>query len=100
MRVSSRVAANVVMTSFALLAGYAGRAAALEFVLVLGLIGGARLSQPWKRSSSTTHVHIYSDIPLPKPPFDPSGKGPAPKVSRGLGLRSQPDETVNVGVGT
>ena len=37
------VAANVVMTTFALLAGYAGRASALEFVFVLGLMGGATL---------------------------------------------------------
>jgi hypothetical protein len=35
------VAANVVMTAFALIAGYAGRASAFEFVLVLGLMGGA-----------------------------------------------------------
>ena len=37
------VAANLVMTSFALVAGYANRASALEFMLVLGLIGGATL---------------------------------------------------------
>ena len=37
------VAANVVMTAFAILAGYAGRASTLEFVLVLGLMGGATL---------------------------------------------------------
>ena len=35
------VAANVVMTSFALVAGYAGKASALEFLLVLILVGGA-----------------------------------------------------------
>ena len=35
------IATNVVMTIFALLAGYAGRASAIEFVLVLGLLGGA-----------------------------------------------------------
>jgi hypothetical protein len=35
------VAANMVMTGFALLAGYAGRASVAEFALVLGLIGGA-----------------------------------------------------------
>ncbi len=37
------VAANAVMTGFALVAGYAGRASALEFMLVLGLMGGATL---------------------------------------------------------
>jgi hypothetical protein len=37
------VAANVVMTGFAIVAGYAGRASALEFMLPLGLIGGATL---------------------------------------------------------
>lgn len=37
------VAANVAMTSFALVAGYAGRASALQFILALGLIGGATL---------------------------------------------------------
>ena len=37
------VAANAVMTGFALLAGYAGRASAGEFALVLVLIGGATL---------------------------------------------------------
>jgi len=36
-------------------------------------------------------VHLYFKIPLPKPPFDPSGKGPTSRVSRGFGLRSQPD---------
>jgi len=35
------VAANAVMTGFGLLAGYAGRATAAEFALVLVLIGGA-----------------------------------------------------------
>jgi hypothetical protein len=35
------VVSNVVMTTFALIAGYAGRASVLEFVLVLGLMGGA-----------------------------------------------------------
>jgi hypothetical protein len=43
-------------------------------------------------------AHIYFKIPLPKPPFHPSGKGPASRVSRGLGLRSAPDETVKVGM--
>src|SRR5262249_15031459 len=33
------VAANVVMTSFAVLAGYASGATALQFVLVIGLMG-------------------------------------------------------------
>jgi len=37
------VAANVVMTSFAIVAGYANRASALEFMLVLGLTVGATL---------------------------------------------------------
>lgn len=32
---------NVVMTSFALLAGYASRASALQLALVIGLLGGA-----------------------------------------------------------
>jgi hypothetical protein len=35
------VLANIVMTSFALVAGYASRASVLEFVVVLGLLGGA-----------------------------------------------------------
>ncbi|HVE78059.1 MAG TPA: hypothetical protein VNA89_04310 [Gemmatimonadaceae bacterium] len=35
------VAANVVMTAFALVAGYAGGASAAELALVLGLVGGA-----------------------------------------------------------
>lgn len=39
-------------------------------------------------------VHIYFKIPLPKPPFDPSGRGPTSKVSRGFGLRSQSDDDV------
>ena len=37
------VAANVLMTGFALLAGYAGRASAAEFVVVLGLVGSVTL---------------------------------------------------------
>ena len=37
------VSANAVMTAFAVLAGYVGRASAVDFVLVLGLIGGATL---------------------------------------------------------
>jgi hypothetical protein len=37
------VGANVVMTAFAFLAGYTGRASVAEFVVVLGLIGGATL---------------------------------------------------------
>jgi hypothetical protein len=37
------IAANVLMTAFALLAGYAGRASAAQFALVLGLVGGATL---------------------------------------------------------
>ena len=37
------VATNVVMTFVALLAGYASRASALQFALVVGLIGGATL---------------------------------------------------------
>lgn len=32
--------ANVVMTAFAALAGYAGRASAAEFLIVVGLVGG------------------------------------------------------------
>jgi len=35
------LAANVVMTAFALLAGYAGHASVAEFVVVLSLVGGA-----------------------------------------------------------
>ncbi len=35
------VVTNVVMTSFALLACYASNASAIQFVLVLGLLGGA-----------------------------------------------------------
>jgi hypothetical protein len=35
------LAANVAMTGFALLAGYAGRASVVELALVLGLVGGA-----------------------------------------------------------
>ena len=35
------VGANIVMTAFALLAGHAGRASVAEFVVILGLIGGA-----------------------------------------------------------
>ncbi len=35
------VMANVVMMSFALVAGYASRASAVQFILVLGLLGGA-----------------------------------------------------------
>jgi hypothetical protein len=37
------VAANAVMTGFALLAGYVGKASAAEFALVLVLMGGATL---------------------------------------------------------
>ena len=37
------VVANVVMTSFALVAGYAGGASALQFSLIIGLMGGATL---------------------------------------------------------
>lgn len=37
------VIANVAMTSFAILAGYASRASALQFALVIGLLGGATL---------------------------------------------------------
>jgi hypothetical protein len=37
------VGANVGMTAFAVLAGYASRASAVEFLLVLGLLGGATL---------------------------------------------------------
>jgi hypothetical protein len=37
------IGANVAMTCFALLAGYAGRASALQFAVVLGLIGGTTL---------------------------------------------------------
>ena len=36
------VLANVMMTSFAVLAGYASGASALQFLLVLGLMGGSR----------------------------------------------------------
>ena len=43
-------------------------------------------------------AHIYFKIPLPKPPFHPSGKGPASRVSRGLGLRSAPAQDVKVGM--
>ena len=35
------LAANVVMTAFAVLAGYAGHASVAEFVVVLSLVGGA-----------------------------------------------------------
>ena len=37
------VSANLAMTAFALLAGYASRATALEVVLVLGVLGGTTL---------------------------------------------------------
>ena len=37
------VVANLLMTGFAFLAGYAGGASTLQFALVLGLIGGATL---------------------------------------------------------
>ena len=37
------IAANVAMTAFALVAGYVGRASAGQFVVVLGLMGGATL---------------------------------------------------------
>ena len=35
------IATNIVMTLFALVAGYAGRASAIEFLFVLSLLGGA-----------------------------------------------------------
>ncbi len=37
------VVANILMTAFAVLSGYASRASAMEFVLVLGLMGGATI---------------------------------------------------------
>jgi hypothetical protein len=54
------VLCNIVMTIFSLLAGYATRASAVGYILVLGLIGGATLFSLVPAAQKRTQMNHYS----------------------------------------